>query len=58
VVKSETSNTEKLKRVSRKYNGVVAKIIENEKLHDSKLLQEVVESMDRLIEKAEKKLLE
>ena len=58
MIKSETSSTKKLKRVSRKYNGIVANIIENKELQDPKLLQEVVASMDRLIEKAEKKLSE
>lgn len=52
------SKKERLKKVSRKYNGLVAKIIETKEFHTHTLLETVVESMDRLIEKAEKKLAE
>lgn len=52
------SKKDQLKKVSRKYNGLVAKIIETKEFHNPELLKAVVESMDRLIEKAEKKLAE
>ena len=59
MTKSEINNTtQKLKSTSQKYNGIVAKIIQNKELQNAELIDTVVESMDRLIERAEKKLAE
>jgi len=58
MIQSKENTTEKLKKVSRKYNGLTATILENEKYHNKEKLIEVSQSIKRLIKKAKAKLEE
>ena len=55
-IKDDPSN--KLKTISRKYNSITATILDNEKFHKKEKLLQVVQSIDRLIEVAKKKVVE
>lgn len=58
MIQSKDNTTEKLKKVSRKYNGLTATILDKKEYHNKEQLIKVSQSIKRIIQRAKAKLEE